>query len=180
MQKYQYFCSDGGPFVLISSELRQKWKGVGVRSLLNPLDPKTDYGKACTITTDFGVVNIRNSQCLVVNADLAALIALDPNAPDDYLSIYLLKTLKNTNLDATIDQCIKACEQLSFTKTGSTIKFKTDQLTFMWAGDVYGDCLYSFTDLNLPNGVYEISTVDWHDPNAGHILTLRLTHDSSQ
>jgi hypothetical protein len=180
MQKYQYFCSDGGPFVLMSSELRQSWKGVGVRSLLNPLDPKTDYGKACTVTSDFGVVNVRNSQCLVVNADLAALIALDPNTPDDYLSIYLLKTLKNTNLDATIDQCIKECEQPSFTKTGSTIEFKTDQLTFMWAGDVYADCLYSFADLDLPKGLYEISTADWHDPNAGHILTLRLTHDSSQ
>jgi len=96
------------------------------------------------------------------------------------LILYLLKTLKNTSLDPMIDQCIKECEQLSFTKTGSTIEFKTDRLTFMWAGDVYGDCLYSFTDFNLPNGVYEISTADWHDPNAGHILIVRLARDSTQ
>jgi len=175
MQEYRYFSSDGGPFVLMSSELRREWKGVGVRSLFNPLDRKTDYGKACAVTSDFGVVNVRNGQCLVVNADL---IALDANTPDDYLCIYLLKSLKNTNLDAMIDQCIKQCENSSFANSASTIEFSTDRLTFMWAGDVYGDCVYSFTDLNLPSGGYEISTADWHDPNAGHVLIVRLTRYS--
>lgn len=175
MQKYKYFCSDGGPFVLMPSELRDKWKGV--ENMLDPLDPKTDYGKACTITGDFGVIDVRDNQCLVVDAPL---MAVDLKKPDKSLSIYLLKQWKSQNLDSMIDQSAEEAENRAFTNTGKTVELKTDQLTFMWAGDVYGNCVYAFTDLNLPNGLYQISTADWQDPNSGHILTVRLAPNSTQ
>ena len=65
MEKFDYLACDGGPHMLLPVALSGQWKGV--TSMLNPLDPKTDYGRACAAveTSQMAVVSVGGGQALV-------------------------------------------------------------------------------------------------------------------
>lgn len=174
MEKYKYFCSDGGPFVLITSEVKGKWRGV--ENILNPLDPKTDYGKACSsiisgVKDGFGIISAHASKVLVVDAPM---LAMEPVSKNDTLDIYILKEWKTTDMDSMIEQCKKDLSNKAFRATGETIEMRTNDVTFMWAGDVYGKCVCAFSDFKMQKGKYELLKSEWKDTELGEIVVLRL------
>jgi len=177
MNKYKYFCSDGGPFILITSEIRDKWGGV--ENMFNPLDPKTDYGKACGIISsaegDFGIINSRKSEALVVDAPM---LAMEQTNKDEVLDIYLLKEWHTNDMDSMIEKCQKDVENKPFENTGKTIEFKTDEVTFMYAGDVYGEFAYNFSNFKIQKGKYELLKFEWENQKLGKITVLKLISET--
>ena len=178
MKKYKYLSSDGGPFVLITSGIRNKWGGVG--NILNPLDPKTDYGKVCGVIAKertygvesaFGVTRIYQSDLLVAEAPM---LAMERSSNEKYVNIYLLDDWRIMSLDSMIDQCREQLENKAFDVTGKTLEFSSDTLTLMYAGDTYGECGYAFNDFQIQKGKYRLLKSVWSDPKLGTIVVLRL------
>ena len=58
--------------------------------------------------------------------------------------------------------------------TGKTIEFRTDDVTFMYAGDVYGEFVYDFSNFKMQKGKYELLKSEWKDAKLGEIIVLRL------
>ena len=159
MDKYEYFCSDGGPFVLLPSVIKNQWKGVG--NLINILSPKTDYGKACKVVYEegsHGFINAYNSQVFVVDSPM---LATHKESDGDTFYIYALVVWQTDDLDSLIDLAVNTVQENDFISTEENIQCGEDGFVFMYAGDIYGDCMYGVKDLSAKTGVYDISGAQW-------------------
>lgn len=176
MENYSYFCSDGGPFVLLPLTIKKKWKGVTLLS--NPLAPGSDYGKACQVVTSgydgcgYGVIDAYNHKVFVLDAPM---MAMSKELNKAAFCIYGLVSWKDNNLDGLIDTAKGTLTESDFTKTGKSVEFDVDGLVFMYAGDRYGNCMYSFREISLKAGAYNISEARWkNDGSEVRVLRFNL------
>lgn len=172
MEKYEYFCSDGGPFILMPSAIKHQWKGVG--KLLNVLSPKTDYGRACQVVYSegaYGMINAYSNQVFVVDSPM---LATNKECDGKSVIIYALVSWQVDNLDALIDIACSTLQEEDFTSTEESIQCK-DGFVFMYAGDIYDDCLYGVKNISAKAGIYNISKACWkEDGNEVRIFKFTL------
>ena len=160
MEKYAYFCSDGGPFVLLPSAIKDQWKGSG--GLINILSPKSDYGKACKVISEegsHGVIDAYDSRIFVVDAPMLAMHK--ESTKDTTLFIYALVAWQDEDLDGLVDLAINATKEAGFTKTENSIQCGDQGFVFMYAGDIYGDCMYDVKDISAKAGNYRVFESRW-------------------
>lgn len=162
MNKYEYLCSDGGPFIIIPKSLSRKWKGHKI-NLINPLDPKTDYGRACSIGSNWGKIKVGDGEALVF-AD-PPMISWKYFEEEKYLEIYVMKFWKTTDLDSILDRVISNIKSDSFKDTDATIHIDDSGLILVYAGDKIGDSLYGESYLAVDPGLYKIHAANFKNEN---------------
>lgn len=65
---YTWTQSNGGPLVLLEAGLLPAWKGL--TNVKDPLDPATDYGRACAVSDYVGVIPLgQGVQAVVLGGD---------------------------------------------------------------------------------------------------------------
>ena len=105
MEKYKYDCWDGGPFIVLPESAIGSWHGVvGDR---DPLDPQTDYGRACAIKGKFELIPVGNEQALVLGPD-PPMVAYSPRSTANEIDLFILEAWNKVDLDTLIDKRWKA------------------------------------------------------------------------
>ena len=162
MEKYDYLCSDGGPFIMISKSLGTKWKGYKI-NLLDPLDPKTDYGRACNVGGTWGKIIVGDGESLVFTDP--PMISWKYFDDQEYLEIYVLKSWNTTDMDSILDQVISSTTSDSFEDTNTTIQIDDSGLVLLFAGDEVGDAMYGESYLMIDSGLYNIYSANFKNKN---------------
>lgn len=162
MNKYEYLCSDGGPFIVIPKSLSTKWKGHKI-NLLDPLNPKTDYGRACSVEGNWGKIKVDNGEALVF-AD-PAMISWKYFEEKGHLEVYVLKMWKTTDMDSLLDQAISNITSDSFKDTAITMSVDDSGLILIYAGDKIGDSMYGESHLAVDPGLYKIHVAHFKNEN---------------
>lgn len=175
MEKYDYFCSDGGPFILMPSTLKKQWKGAS--GLLDAVSPNSDYGKACRILSGGqdgcagGIINVYDNQVFVVDAPM---LAMPKEFDDTAFFIYALVSWQDLDLDGLIDIVKDSIKESDFITSQESFNLNVDGLVFMYAGDVYGNCMYGFKDIVVKTGTYNISEATFKD-NDSEVRIFRFS-----
>ncbi len=170
MEKYEYLCSDGGPFIVIPKSLGTKWKGHKI-NIFDPLDPKTDYGRACSVGDTWGKIKVGDGEALVF-AD-PPMISWKYFEDKEYLEIYVLKNWKTTDMDSILDGVISNTNIDSFKDTNTTIQIDNSGLVLLFAGDKVGDAMYGESFLSVNSGLYKIFIANFKNENE-EVDTYRL------
>ncbi|MCK5272536.1 MAG: hypothetical protein KAJ52_08155 [Sedimentisphaerales bacterium] len=162
MEKYKYLCSDGGPFIVIQNSLSSKWRGHKI-NMANPLDPKTDYGRACSIKDKWGMITVGMGTALVL-AD-PPMISLGRSEGDKCIDIYVLQMWSNQNLDSLIDQALSGTSVDEFIDTGKLLEVDDSGLLILYAGDKVGDTIYGELNIAVNYGIYSLYKAHYRDKN---------------
>ncbi len=101
-EKYEYLACDGGPHIILPMAVSAKWKGHKI-IMTNPLDPSTDYGRACAVTGDWGVISVAGSNALVLSDP--PMSAFKPDYNESPVDIYVLYAWSSIDLDELLDRC---------------------------------------------------------------------------
>jgi hypothetical protein len=158
MSKYEYTCSDGGPFIVIPKSLGSKWKGHKI-SLLNPLNPKTDYGRACAIEGKSAMIKVSNGNALVLQEPpMVSWRRVDDGKSID---IYCLQMWHEESLDSLLDRVAAKISSAAFADAGSSMEVDASGLLVMYAGDKAGDPIYGQIEITTEQGTYDLSTAQY-------------------
>lgn len=163
MEKYDYFCSDGGPFILIPSSIKAKWKGSG--SVVNVFSRTGDYWKACNVVSEegsCGAVRAYSSNIFVVDSPL---LATQKANSDSGFFIYAIIAWNADDLDGMIDEAVSIVKEQDFARTQQSVQCDENGFVFMYAGDVYGDFVYDAKEISAKAGIYEVLKASWKTDN---------------
>lgn len=148
MTKYNYQCADGGPHIVLPDALRGAWSG-GI------LPTGGDYGRACAVTGDFGLIPVGEGQGLVL-AGSPAMVALARSPDGNGADVFILQSWADMNLDGLVDRSLAAIPTEKMTPTGQTWQVDGGGLTAIFAADSPGDTAYGELRLSLPAGRYTL------------------------
>jgi hypothetical protein len=107
MEKYKYQCWEGGPHIILPESLKKAWKGHAMA--FDPLDPSTDYGRACAVTGDFGLIPVGSGHALVL-AQSPPMVAWSPLSSTDTIDVFILKSWFGMDLDSLVDATMETAE----------------------------------------------------------------------
>jgi hypothetical protein len=143
--------SDGGPHLALPNELSASWKGVDPHKA-DPVDPTTDYGRACTATEK------KRMTLLPVGGGEAIVLQNPPmsawgRSPEGWVDLYYLETV---GMDAAITRAVENTPTQRMRDTGRLIQLKEPGMTLLFAGDRPGDAVYGEEPIPLPAGAYRI------------------------
>jgi hypothetical protein len=171
MEKYEYLACDGGPHILMPNMVSAKWKGYKIR-LANPLDPSTDYGRACAVTGKCGVISVGGSNALVLaNPPMSAC---KPDRKGGPIEFYVLEAWSSTNLDDLLDRATAQTPPESFTNTGAKLTFDESGGLLLYAGDKPGDTVYSESLIPTRAATYSVFTAHYKGAGVDEVDIYRL------
>lgn len=177
MEKYEYLACDGGPHVLLPMVVSAKWKGHKLR-LTNPLDPSTDYGRACAVTGKWGIISVAGSNALVLaNPPMSAC---KPGPKEGSIEIYVLQAWSSTNTDELLDRAFAQTPPEGFASTGAKITFDGSGGLLLYAGDKPGDTVYGESVIPTKAATYSIFTAHYKGPGVDDVDIYRLTAEAQQ
>ncbi len=176
MEKYEYICSDGGPFLVIPKSLSSNWKGHLI-NILNPLDPKTDYGRACSVKGKWGLISVGKGSALVL-AD-PPMVSWSYSEGGKCIDIYVLQLWNNLDLDSLIDQVQLKTSSTAFTDTETLFEVNDSGLLIMYSGDKAGDPMYGEFHIAVEHGVFGIYEAHYKEKN-GEVDIYRLRRQDTQ
>jgi hypothetical protein len=153
MNQFSYLAADGGPHMLLPVCLGNSWSGTG--SLTGALNPKSDYGRACTATTNSQIAG------LAVGLGTALVLSNPPmtawgKSADGLVEVYDLKGWTNTNLDALIRRATATLPTTAFVDTGLKLRLEQPDVFLLYAGDTPTQTAYGVHRIPLPPGTYHV------------------------
>ena len=168
LERYEYFCCDGGPHLLLPSALASEW--MGVENPDDVLDPATDYGRACA-ASDKGIA------LLPVGDGHALVLGPTPPmtawtvAPDGSIEVYILESWSTDDLDALIDEARAAPPSSS----PGALQWRVPDggAILMFAGDTVDAAAYGTMPIPLQAGLYRVES-DARVMELGSAMALRL------
>jgi hypothetical protein len=169
MERYKYQCWEGGPHLLLPDYLRGAWHGhhIGLR----PLDPATDYGRACGVAGEFGLITVGAGHALVLGQS-PPMVAWSPHSPLGVEDIFVLKSWEHTDLDALLDA---ALAKAAFQETGLVWDVRQSGGSIYYAGDdPIHPLLAGRIAVPLQAGTYKILRSDYIDATMGSVIVIRL------
>jgi hypothetical protein len=172
MENYRYQCWEGGPHIVLPQSLKSKWKGH--QMAFNPLDPSTDYGRACAVPGDFGLIAIGEGRGLVL-AHSPPMVAWSPRSSADAIDLFVLKSWSSDNVDSLIDATVNKAD---LKPTGDTWPIDDDQLGLYYAGDDVQQPLAGEIVIPCRKGTYALWTYTFTDPKRGEVVMIRLIRET--
>jgi hypothetical protein len=175
MEKYEYQCWEGGPRIVLPQSLEASWKGHEMA--FNPLDPSTDYGRACAISGDFGLISVGEGHALVL-AGSPPMVAWSPFSTADEIDIVILKEWSDEDLDALVDATV---ENADLQATNQTWAIKDDTLGLYYAGDAPQEPMAA-GKIAIPcsRGSYALWTYTFSDPGLGEVFMIRMIREQPE
>jgi hypothetical protein len=172
LRGYKYQCWEGGPHILLPDYLRRDWRGVGAI----PLDAASDYGRACAVPGDFGLIQVGAGQALVL-AQSPPMVAWSANSPAGVQDVFVLKSWQQFDLDGLLDE---ALSRAVFRDTGSRWVIPKPGAALYYAGDDPAKPLVGRIDIPLQAGTHKILSSIYADTTRGEVVVIRLElqHDS--
>ena len=171
MEKYEYLACDGGPHILMPMPVSAKWKGHKIK-LTNPLDPSTDYGRACVVTGKWGIISVAGSNALVLaNPPMSAC---KPDLKEGLIEIFVLQAWSSTNLDELLDRAITHTPSKGFTNTGAKLTFDGSGGLLLYAGDKPGNTTYGESVIPTKAATYSVFTAHYKGPAVDEVDIYRL------
>ncbi len=153
MVEFPYLTCDGGPHLILPASVGSRWQGV--TSIANPLDPSTDYGRACA-----AIQSAR--MALIPVGGLQAMVLKDPpmsawgKSPEGWIDIYCLETWSDQDLDSMIKRAVAAVATSEMTGTGKTVRLDAPGMILMYAGDRPGSVVYGEHAIAIAAGEYDV------------------------
>jgi len=139
--------------------------------MLNPLDPKTDYGRACSIDGSWGLINVGKGSALVL-AD-PPMVSWAFSEDGEYVDVFVLQMWNIMDLDSLIDKALVETSVDAFKKTDAFLEVGQDGVLIVYAGDKIGDPLYGESTISIDSGKYIIYTAYYKDKD-GEVAIYRL------
>jgi hypothetical protein len=168
MERYKYQCWEGGPHLLLPDYLRGAWRGHDTG--LRPLDPATDYGRACAVAGEFGLIPVGVGHALVLGQD-PPMVAWSPHSPPRVEDIFVLKSWEHTDLDALLDA---ALGKAAFQETGLIWDVRESGGSIYYAGDDPIHPIAGRIAVPLLAGTYKILRSEYTDVTMGSLVVIRL------
>ena len=140
--------------------------------MLNPLDPKTDYGRACSIPGKWGLIDVAGSAALVLaNPPMSACARVRAT---NILDILVLQAWDSDDLDSLLDRASAQASSDSFTDTGAILRFDGTGAVMLFAGDKPGDAVYGESRLSINAGDYTLFTAHYKGTGVEEVDIYRL------
>ena len=176
MTEFKYFCADGGPHIVIPESLLKSWTGAS--NLVDILDPKTDYGRACAVSQPMGMLTVADGQALVL-AGSPPMSAWRPLPDGRGVDVFVLESWNDQNLDALIKRAIAATPDEKMTDTGVSWKIDADNLMLMFAGEsgAGNSSAYGILPMKITRGTYSIFKMQY-DEAKGSVSIFRIRSNS--
>jgi immunity protein 21 of polymorphic toxin system len=168
MQKYKYQSWEGGPHIVLPESFKTSWQGHQLA--INPLDPSTDYGRACAVSGDFGLIPVGKGRALVL-AQSPPMVAWSPLSSADAIDLFVLKSWSDLGLDSLIDATVKKAD---LRPTGDTWQIQDDQLGLYYAGDDPQQPVAGEIVIPCRHGSYDLWTGTHTEPGGGEVVMTRL------
>jgi len=168
MEKYHYRTADGGPHILLPLAVAAKWKGSRI-NMVNPLDPKTDYGRACSIKGEWELIDVAGMPALVL-AD-PPMSACSRSSGTNELNVFVLHAWEKDDLDSLLD---RASSQASLTETKAIMRFDEKGAALIFAGDKPGETVYGEARVALEPGQYRLFTGRYKGTGVEEVAVYRL------
>lgn len=163
--------SAGGPLILLSSEYLDAWFGCfhsgsdGLEAADDPLDIRTDYGRACAVKDYLGVVEVSDGEALVLGDEPLSTAWWPLSSAEGVLIRWVYG-----DDHAEIMQYLARVDDMNWTPSGITLRVSKHPLYLFDAaspGDEADDRLI----LLLDEGHYDVATGDLRpDPNTNLLL----------
>ncbi len=168
MEKYKYQCWEGGPHIVLPQSLKAKWKGHKMG--FNPLNPSSDYGRACAVSGDFGLISVGEGRALVL-AQSPPMVAWSPLSSADAIDLFILKSWSDEDLDSLIDA---TAEKADLKRTGETWQIRDEQLGVYYAGDNPQQPIAGEIAIPCQHGSYALCAYTHTEPGVGEVVMIRL------
>ena len=165
--RYQYQCWEGGPHIVLPNSVASAWAGDKIGA--NPLDPDSDYGRACAIEDRFGFIEVDGKQALVF--DSPPLVAWDPESTNSQHYFFVLWAWASVDTDDLLDRA-KTDTEMSPTETIWEVPEGGARMIF--AGDDPSGTIVG--RINIPNlaGRYQLHTGEYDVKDDGKVIVLRF------
>ena len=153
MSEFEYLACDGGPHLVLPSELSLQWKGAG--SLLGVVNPLSQYRRAVDAVTNqhMALISVGTGQAMVLaDPPLSAW----GRSPEGWIDIYYLDAWPDTNIDAMLKRAVAATATGAMTNTGKVMTLTKPGLILLFAGDKPGNTAYGEHPIPIPPGSYQI------------------------
>jgi hypothetical protein len=167
MSQFPYLAADGGPHMLLPVDVASSWSGTG--SLLGALNPKSDYGRACTATANSQIagLSVGNGTALVFsNPPMTAC----GKSSDGLVEVYDLEGWTNTNLDALIQRATSSLPTSSLVDTKLKLRLQQPDAFLLYAGDTPTQTAYGVHRVPLAAGTYHVLSGKYSGP--GEAVTV--------
>lgn len=168
MCRHDYLACDGGPHLIVPSELRGQWRGGSwfgwmvliAASVLLRRSPKWlpgDYGRACAAVADKSVALVRVGRG-------KAIVLQDPpmsawgHSPEGWVDVYDLQEWSSPNLDRLIRRAIDVVPTAATKDTGCSLDLNAPDLVLMYAGDIAERSAYGQYLIPIEPGIYRVLT----------------------
>ena len=175
----KYLACDGGPHLLLPFSARGDWKGCTDES--DPLNPDTDYGRACLVEPPIGLVNVGAQKALVL-AGNPLLTTWRGSPREGRLDLYVLEAWDEIDLDLLVDSAASATQNT--TDSGLRWVLKDGGISLMFAGEAPGktntvsdNTVYGEIPIPVSPGTYKISTGSF-DGEHGRLWIARLERET--
>ena len=171
MTEFEYLACDGGPHLVLPSELSKQWKGGG--SPLAVLNPLSDYRRACDAVTNQHMALIRVGSGLAMVL-AAPLLSAWGRSPEGWIDIYYLDGWSDTNTDAMVKRAVAATPTSAMTDSGKVMTLTKPGLILLFAGDKPGNTAYGEHSIPIDPGVYRILEGRYKNGNTEELQIYRL------
>lgn len=171
MIEFEYLACDGGPHLVLPSELSKQWKGAG--SPLAVLNPLSDYRRACDAVTN-------QHMALITVGSGQAMVLADPplsawgRSPEGWIDIYYLDGWSDTDTDAMVKRAVAATPTSAMTDSGKMMTLTKPGLILLFAGDKPGNTAYGEFSIPIDPGAYRILEGRYKNGNTEELQIYRL------
>jgi hypothetical protein len=177
--KLEWVCCDGGPHLLMPTELLAAWEGTAppsngrvvqarFRYTMEPDDPATDYDLACDVEEVLGVIPVGAGEALVLNGDTMTTWLPLPDGEGIDLIVPLEWGLLT---DGVLLRASLEVPETLFRDTGLPLTIGERGATLLAACDTAEARVYPHVGIPLPPGRYSVRTAD-HEPDPYHLIRI--------
>ena len=167
MERYKYQCFEGGPHIILPNSVANKWNGHVMTEI--PLDPSTDYGRACRIEGPYGFIEVGDGKGLVIQDP--PLVAWDPSSSSDHSQTFFI--LIGWTKEALDDLLDRAKEEVEYKASPETWGVPTGGLRMIYAGDDFQGSVAGRIDIPASAGNYSLVTGEYKEKD-DHVIILKL------
>lgn len=173
MSEFHYFACDGGPHLVLPVSARLLWRGVS--DCYDPLDPNTDYARACSVEPPAGLISVGTEQALVL-AGSPPMSAWSGATDQGDVFVHVFESWSNPDLDSLARSAMRAIPADNLADTGLRWTVGEGGLILMFAGDIPGKSAYGEVPIPAPPGQYRVCTGNY-EGDAGKLLIVRLQRE---
>jgi len=167
MERYKYQCWEGGPHIILPNSVANRWNGHVMTKI--PLDPSTDYGRACRIERAYGFIEVGDGKGLVMRDP--PLVAWDPSSSSDHSqTFFILNEWTNEALDDLLD---RAKQEVEFKASPEIWEIPTGGLRMIYAGDDFQGSVAGRIDIPASAGKYSLVAGEYKEKE-GNVIVLKL------